>query len=200
MSWKTDQKWEQEWHGNCVNSINEELKQFVYARKMGLKFKQTDKTPYSFDLGGVSVLDIGGGAYSLLLKCVNFNESLVADPCEYPDWVYARYESADINFAKMPAEKLDTISKVYDEVWIYNVLQHTMNPKKIIENAYNLSKIIRIFEWIEQGISVGHPQNLHEEDLNKWLKGIGKTEYLNESGCVGTSYYGIFKGKHYDKK
>jgi len=72
--WQKAQKWEQEWHKNCVNSLNEEQKQIIYARKMGLVLSPTPKTPFNFDLKGKSILDIGGGPYSLLLKCVNFGK------------------------------------------------------------------------------------------------------------------------------
>lgn len=196
-NWNEDQEWEREWHGNCVNSLNEELKQLVYAKRLGLRMEHDGKTPYSFDLRRVSVLDIGGGPYSLLLKCHNFTKALVADPCAYPDWVYERYKAMGINFVMVPGEELPDLG-IYDEVWIYNVLQHTMDPGKIISNARKLGKMIRVFEWIENGISVGHPQNLTEKDMNEWLGGYGKVEHLNESGCVGLGYYGIFKGDHFN--
>jgi 2-polyprenyl-3-methyl-5-hydroxy-6-metoxy-1,4-benzoquinol methylase len=201
MDWTEHQEWEKEWHSNCVNSLNEELKQLVYARKMGLKQTHNNKTPYIFKLGGISVLDIGGGPYSLLLKCEDFSEAIVADPCEYPEWVYMRYESAGIAHSSVVGEEIDSMIgfKIFDEVWIYNVLQHTMSPETIIRKAFQASKIIRIFEWIDTGIAKGHPNDLHEEDLNKWLGGIGKVEQLNEGGCVGKAYYGVFKGAQYEK-
>jgi len=200
MDWTEHQEWEKEWHSNCVNSLNEELKQLVYARKMGLKQTHNNKTPYLFKLGGVSVMDIGGGPYSLLLKCEDFSRAIVIDPCDYPEWVYDRYDSAGIISATLAGEEIENIDPdVYDEVWIYNVLQHTMSPEKIIQNARKYSKIVRLFEWIETGIAKGHPNDLHEEDLNKWLGGIGKVEQLNEGGCVGKAYYGVFKGAQYEK-
>lgn len=195
--WNKEQQWEKEWHGNCVNSYNEETKQFVYARKMGLRFQHDGKTPYNFDMEQKSILDIGAGPYSLLLKCSNFSKATAADPCDYPKWVYERYHSANIETMIVSGEKI-SLENIYDEVWIYNVLQHVQDPEKIIQNAKNHSKIIRLFEWIENGISPGHPHNLTKIDLDKWLGGDGKAENLNESGCVGLSYYGIFKGNHYN--
>ena len=198
MEWTEHQEWEREWHSNCVNSINEELKQLVYARKMGLKMTPNDKTPYSFDLEGKKVLDIGGGAYSLLLKCENFSKAVIVDPCDYPKWIYERYNSGGISSLVVSGEDLlKEELGIFDEVWIYNLLQHVKNPKKVIKNALASGKIIRMFEWIENGITKGHPNNLTKAELDLWLKGIGKIENLNESGCVGLSYYGIFKGNHY---
>lgn len=205
--WEKAQEWEEQWHSNCVNSLNEELKQIVYAEKMGLIRKPTSKTPYNYDLEGKSILDIGGGAYSLLLKCENFKKNRegdlgtsVIDPLmdKYPEWVIKRYETAGIVCKEMKGENLNTKSEVvFDECWIYNVLQHTDNPQKIIENALKASKVIRIFEWVEEPISDGHIHTLHKDELDKWLGGEGKTEQLNENGCIGLSYYGIFKGDNY---
>ena len=83
----------------------------------------------------------------------------------------------------------------YDEVWLYNVLQHTQDPEKIIRNAQRAGRIIRIFEWIETRISIneGHPHSFTEQQLNEWLGGEGKVETLNgQANCWGKCYYGIF--------
>lgn len=199
--WKTAQKWELNWHSDCINSFNEERKQFVYAEKMGLRISPTLKTPFNFDLNSKSVLDIGGGAYSLLLKCTNFNDSYVADPLmgSYPAWVLTRYETAGINVITASGETLNFNPKIHDEVWLYNVLEHTYNPELIISNALALGKVIRIFEWVDTEINIGHPQVLTEELLNKWLKGEGKVEFVNQNGAVGKAYFGVFKGNSYEQ-
>jgi hypothetical protein len=87
----------------------------------------------------------------------------------------------------------------FDEVWIYNCLQHTIDPEKILANARASAKIIRIFEWIDEPISIGHPQLLTQEKLDKWLGGVGKVEDINQQGCHGRCYYGVFKGNHYEE-
>ena len=193
MSWKDEQHFEKNWHGNCVNSYWEETKQIVYAKRMGLKAEMIDGKYPVYDLKGISVLDIGGGAYSMLLKCINF-KGTVFDPCDYPKWIEERYKEAGIEYRRMKGEDLDQINLTFDVGLIYNVLQHVDNPEKIIKNARKICSEIRIFEWIDNGISPGHPWDLKEEKLNKWLGGIGKIEQLNEQGCKGKSYYGIFKG------
>ena len=81
----------------------------------------------------------------------------------------------------------------FDEAWIYNVLQHTENPKKVIENAQRVANTIRIFEWVNTGINIGHIHNLTESKLNEWLGGYGKVETFNgQWNCYGKAYYGIF--------
>ena len=115
------------------------------------------------------------------------------DPCDYPEWVVDRYRLAKVMYKKMNGEDLDLTG--YDEVWIYNCLQHTIDPEKIIRNAKRAAKLVRIFEWIECGTSKGHPHELTEKGLNKWLGGEGKVENLKgQNTCSGRCYYGIFKG------
>ena len=197
MSWKQDQKFEKDWWSNCANTFGEELKQTVYAKKMGL-VAEWDYGHYPvYDMKGISVVDVGGGPVSMLLKCKNV-KGVVVDPCDYPKWVNERYITSGIKFIQCPAEEFET-NKIYDEAWIMNCLQHTMDPEKIIKNMRSYSKVIRIFEWIDEPISEGHPQLLTEEKLNKWLCGQGKVEMLNESGCHGKAYYSVVPGNHYEK-
>lgn len=49
-----------------------------------------------------------------------------------------------------------------------------------------------IFEWIETGVNIGHLHTLHAKDLDSWLGGTGKVENINQAGCVGLCYYGVF--------
>lgn len=196
QTWEEAQEWEKQWHGNCVNSYNEETKQYIYARLMGLDvYKVNYFGQMGWNFGDKNILDVGCGPYSLLMKS-NAKLKVGIDPCSYPEWVRMRYEAADVTFIQVVAEEWKT-HEVFDEVLIYNCLQHTINPKKIIENVLACSKIVRIFEWVEQGISDGHIHDLHANELDEWLKGSGKTEYIEIGPCVGMAYWGIFKGRHY---
>jgi 2-polyprenyl-3-methyl-5-hydroxy-6-metoxy-1,4-benzoquinol methylase len=188
--WTEAQEFERNWWGSCSNTFQEEIKQLTYAHKMGLTaFSSGGHWPV-YDLQGKSVLDIGGGPVSILLKCINLGICEVADPCEYPSWVRNRYERAGIIYNLFKGEDLPLFE--YDEVWIYNVLQHVEDPELIIHNAKRIASTIRIFEWIDMAPSEGHPQELKEEELNKWLGGQGTTEWLDENGCNGRSFYGVF--------
>lgn len=190
MNWKNAQRWENEWWGNCCNTWQEEMKQTVYLKKMGLQK----------NLQGKSITDIGGGVISMLLKCTNYNVSDVIDPIfsTCPQWVLDRYYANGIIAVAKKAEDIKR-HRVVDEVWIYNCLQHTEKPEQVIKNAKKFAKIIRIFEWINIPISEGHIHELTEDRLNQWLGGEGKAETINESGAIGDCYYGIFKGDRYEK-
>lgn len=196
MTWQEANKWEARWHGNCVNSYNEETKQYIYAKYLGL-------TPYAtnyygqrgWDFGTKKVLDIGCGPYSILLKS-NAATKVGIDPCPYPDWVKARYKAANVVFLNEKAETMQFESG-FDEALMYNVLQHTEDPTEIVKRALNYCKILRVFEWIDEPISPGHIHVLTEEKLNEWFEGEGRVIDLRENPCVGRAYFGIFKGKDY---
>ena len=197
--WQIANEWERDWWGDCSNTFNEEQKQYIYAHYMGLdEYKTNWYGRIGWDFGSKSVIDFGGGPCSMLLKSKAKNRT-VFDPCIFPEWVQQRYEQSGINFVNTKAETLPewsirwTISIKSDECLLYNVLQHVENPELVITNARKIAKIIRIFEWIDTGISEGHLHNLKEDNLNEWLGGIGKVEDINQYPVVGKAYFGIFK-------
>ena len=192
MTWKEHQAWEREWHNSCVNSYWEETKQQYYARKMGLTAKQTPDERFPiYDLEGKSVLDVGGGAYSLLLKCQNISKATVVDPLDYPQWTMDRYKSANIEFIKIKAEDMDLHD--YDEVWMYNCLQHTEDPEKIVKNCLRAGKKFRIFEWIDRGVMIGHPQDLKRDKLDEWIGQKGRVDmFILGQVNYGSCYFGEF--------
>ena len=71
---------------------------------MGLRPNWSCAHPPEFDLMDRSVVDIGGGPASLLLKCMNKGRAVVADPSVFPDWVTARYEACGIEYWRMEGE------------------------------------------------------------------------------------------------
>ena len=84
----------------------------------------------------------------------------------------------------------------FDEVWIYNVLQHTIDPGDILNKATKIAKMIRIFEWLDTGKNVGHPHTITKEFLDDHLKADGRTVSLDgESGCYGTAYHGAYRAR-----
>ena len=198
--WSEAQVWESDWWGDCANTYGEEEKQWEYAKRMGLEHRMwhNRKSPYNIDMAGRSVLDIGGGPCSLLLKCTNVKGKVV-DPLVVPEWVAKRYDLAGIAYSPFPGE--DILETGWDEIWIYNCLQHTRSPRKVIRRAFDALKnapnvdqpCIRLFEWVQTGKNVGHPHAFTAEVLDKWLGGQGKVETLDgQSGLYGACYYGIF--------
>jgi hypothetical protein len=180
---------EAEFWGDCANTWHEEEKQFVYAQRMGLRAFWGGAHPPTYDLLGQQIIDIGGGPVSLLLKCVNFHHAVVADPGEWPEWVRARYAAHGVDLWLARGE--DLTGGPFDEAWIYNVLQHTHDPERVVANARKLARLVRIFEWIEVDPYPGHAHRLEQEALDEWLGAPGFVTDLAERGCVGRAYYGV---------
>jgi hypothetical protein len=172
------------------------MKQLIYADRMGLKLIGSRTTPYVLDVRG-RILDIGGGPCSLLLKCSRTTIAKVVDPLQYPQWVYDRYWEAGIEVEIKKAEQITEYG--FDEAWIYNVLQHVDDIRRVISAALNSARIIRIFEWLETDRNEGHINELHAAELDHLFGGVGKVEHMTINPCVGLAYYGIFRGDSYDK-
>lgn len=179
------------WWGACGNTFHEEQKQLVYAKRMGLLAEWGGAHPPSFDVGGRSVIDIGGGPVSLLLKCVNLGEALVVDPGEYPPWVTARYAACRIEYKRGRAEEIPS-NLNFDEAWIYNVLQHVDDPPEVVARARAVARTVRIFEWVNVPAYPGHPHELRASDLDRWFEGKGFATQVDQDGAVGDAYYGVF--------
>lgn len=177
---------DKDWWGNCVNTLGYEIKQILYAEKVGLVRTETHSSPFIYDMAGASIIDIGGGPVSLLLKCVNFT-GVVFDPSSsYPRWVYDRYKSVGIDYIVEVGENLTASG--FDEAWIIDSLQHTVNPELVLRNAKKAAKIVRIFEWINTVSSQISPHIITETFLDKILNTKGRTEYLNLFGYTGYAY------------
>lgn len=185
---REEQDEESAWWGDCGNTFGEEYKQLVYAEFMGLRAENINGKWPVFDLRGKSVLDIGGGPSSMLLKSVNGAHRTVVDPCDYPQWIADRYASAGIEYRKGSGEVFAS-GRQYDEVWIYNVLQHVESPERVIENALWHADAIRIFEWVDIPPHPGHPHQLSKVLLDQWIGTVGAVLDIDRHFAVGTCYF-----------
>jgi hypothetical protein len=187
--WAQAQNYESEWWRSAGqgadNSLHEEMKQIIYAEYMGIKIDEWKR----IDLGGKSVLDVGGGPASLLLKCYNAGKRKVIDPLDMPAWCLERYKDAGIELEKIPAEDMNESG--WDEVWIYNCLQHVQVPLKVIEKLKKAGKMVRIFEFLEREANEGHPHVLTMAMLDDAFERKGATGIIGGS-IVGPTYYGAF--------
>jgi len=183
--------WEQKWWGDCTDTKDEEEKQYVYAKHMGINVSENRE--YYVDCSEpISVLDVGGGPVSMLLKTKNLKKGTVLDPSTYPEWIMKRYEFNNIDYLQIAGENYCPENVLYDEVWIYNCLQHVQNAEQIIKNIKKITKKLRIFEWIERGACVGHPINLTKSDLENWIGQEGTVTYFQEPYVEGYAFSGVF--------
>jgi hypothetical protein len=178
---------EADYWGTCVNTFDEEQKHYVYADLMELP-----RQHYSFVLPQVRVVDIGGGPVSMLLKCHGLISGLVVDPLEYAVWTQQRYRMHNIDVLAMPGETFGRTG--FDEAWIYNCLQHTQDPERIIQNALQAAPVLRLFEWIDIPPHPGHPHELTADNLRSWIGTTGgNVREYNSQGCYGRAFGGVFR-------
>ena len=166
--WLNEQHFEQDWWDDCRNTFGEQAKHVTYARMMGMMPRNDGGRWPLLDMWGMKILDIGGGPVSMLLECRGLQRGVVVDPCIYPDWTQARYESVQIELSRIPAEDY-VPDMLFDEVWCYNVLQHTADPAGICAMMGSAAKVIRIFEWVDFKPSPGHPHELNADTMISWL-------------------------------
>lgn len=161
--WVDCQKFEKDSWGS-VNIFlgpenTEQKKQNQYAEDLGL----VSNGVFPIDLKGKSVIDVGCGPISLLLRSTNFSKAVGVEPLFYDERVDKAYRDNGINLIRIPAEEINTDDIGYfDEVWMYNCLQHVMSPSEIIDKLVKIGKKVRIFEWINIKAHEGHPHELTE--------------------------------------
>ena len=206
MSWEHTQKHELEYWGNCLGmrAWGEFVKQEMYGREMQV-FAYYGLPDGELDLQGRSVLDVGGGPVSMTLRCRNAAKLVVVDPCDWPESVFRRYTNYGIEFVSAKGEDLDTalsVDEQFDEVWLYNVLQHVDNPVKVIQNAIARTKSqgrFRICEWVDVPADDCHPHVLTVDTLRNWISVCNcsplflHTPYLQEYWCKCTAFVGVYK-------
>ena len=119
------------------------------------------------DLDGKSVLEIGCSNYAAIPFCDRYGKSYVLDPLD-SESLRRQIKDKNIEFINEPAEEVD-FPKV-DEVWLFNVLQHTMDPDLIIKKSKEAAKVVRFFEPIECPTDECH---LHKFDLAYFARHFG---------------------------
>jgi hypothetical protein len=132
----------------------------------GISYAQYFKhTGVDSDLKGKNICEIGPADFPALAYCKNVgDQSLIIEPM--PSEYLKRF-----GFKIVTELAEDAIYKA-DEVWLFNVLQHVMDPGKIVENAKASAKIIRFFEPINYGTNEAHPWNLTLEMFQNWFKKV----------------------------
>jgi hypothetical protein len=113
------------------------------------------------DLKGKKVVEIGPADFPALNYCKNIGESFIIEPM--PSEHLKRF---NIPVVQTLAEDAEYQA---DEVWLLNVLQHVIDPAKIVEKAMAQANVVRFFEPVEYGVDECHPWNLTLEMFKKWF-------------------------------
>lgn len=143
--WKIAQSREEAWNKDEKNRKDRIEMAEVFLGGLGIRHDYFD-----LNLDGKSVLDVGGGTTSILMKCKNFNGA-VLDP------ILAVAKSHYSGIRRLPFRYEDTNEGDWDEVWAYDFLAHVEDPHRCAGFLKGAGKTIRIMEWINVEKS---PQNL----------------------------------------
>lgn len=193
-TWEKAQSSEAHFWGNCTQTFVEEQKQFFYATRMKLPF--VDYPLSSIDFQGKSVIDIGAGPTSLLLKSHNYSRAVVVDPLmdTFPAWVRDRYTSVGIETLSIGGEDIDTSMK-FDTAIEYNCLQHVRDYELILYKMKRIAKTVRVVEWLNVPSDELHPHVLTKEVLDKCLGSKGMVEQVHEPYMFDAQmYYNVVEG------
>jgi len=198
--WEDAQKWERTWWHTYPEHHGMEIKKGqIVAGLMSIR---------PADIRDKSVLDIGCGPFSLL-QSIQAKRAVCLDPLDYGslDEPYRILAEQGWNITRIcmrgeditlpgPREILGT----FDEAWIYNCLQHVIDPQLILANAMQVAKRVRIFEWTDMPPYEGHLHTikpnmiLHNFKLRDWIPRATLTgDYAyDEVHLHGRFFAGVF--------
>lgn len=154
----------------------DELKrQDTYARLVGM--------PESLDFGSKTILDVGCGPISIL-KRSRHGKSVGVDPGSIGD-------AKEFEFVRCNPEEM-SFDIVFDEVWLFNCLQHIDNPAIVLQKAAKFGNEIRIFEWTN--IPAIKSSKLSEE---MFLKAFPRTDWEYKICNIGKLMFSSGLGDEY---
>lgn len=136
---------------NKVDDYEEMKRHFGLGYDQYFKYLQIDK-----DLNGKSILEIGSSHFPALTYCHNYSKSYIIEPIVSLELMKS-INGKHISLIAKPAEEVK-FPKV-DEVWLFNVLQHVIDPDILIIKAKDCAEFVRFFEPINTTPSDAHPHS-----------------------------------------
>ena len=169
-------------------SINESIDRWCNIYDFYFRYLDIDT-----NLENKTILEIGPARIAALMYCNNYRPSFIVEPTRYEDTEHL-YKDSPITFIREIYE--DCESPTVDEIWLFNVLQHIVDPDLFIEKCTKNAKVIKFFEPINTPIEIHHPHSFTFDDYVKYFGDAvklykGSTEVFHTADCV----YGIYKCK-----
>jgi len=134
-----------------------------------------------------SVIELGAGPQGLLARTrlMGAARLVAVEPMPLRSDDALRYAAAGAALWAFPVEALEDIypaMEQFEEVWMTNLLQHVEDPARVLGIATRLATHrLRLFEWVEEPVSVVHLHTLHADAIGAQLAAAGLTpEYLTE--------------------
>jgi ubiquinone/menaquinone biosynthesis C-methylase UbiE len=155
--WKSANVGESEYWQIYTAEVDTLKHQEQYMDAMGIHDDYFHAPDNSLNMSGLNVLDVGGGPSSILLRTNKLrgnqhdgvNHGVVIDPLIITEHQKLRYDYYGIEFIQDQSENIDQYYSergYFDECFIYNCLQHVVDPIEILDKVTSISKRIRIAE------------------------------------------------------
>lgn len=175
----------------------EERKQHTYSYDEGVRHYKKSYDNYLKYLGtdynheGKTIVEIGCADFPAL-QHVDALIKIVIEPMPSTKLVDICREH-NIDLIAEPVEQIRM--PLSDEIWLFNVLQHVIDPDTFIDKCKASTKLIRFFEPLNYPADVCHPHVLTEEDFTRWFGHFAiykdKVQGFHQWECC----YGNFKIK-----
>ncbi len=120
------------------------------------------------DLHGKSVIEVGSAKIAGLCFCENYGKSYIVEPLIFEDTLDF-YKEKGITMIHRPVETCD-LPKV-DQAWMFNLLQHVIDPLTVIEKLKECAEEIYFFEPLDVPMDEKHIHSLSE---NFFLEEFGR--------------------------
>lgn len=143
-----------------------------------------------------SILEVGPALHPAL-SYVSARKKVCVEPMfeSFEKANKMRFVESGIEVISMPFEEIDFDDQIFDEIWLFNVLQHVIDPDDILKKSKKIAKLIRFFEPINCGTDVCHPhefdlsyfRNFFSEDSVKFYAG-GTMSNFHTADCAYGSY------------
>ena len=154
---------------------------------------------FNFDVSEKKIMEIGPGVFAALLYSKNTQNSFIVEPLDLPENVLAQYANKNITVLKGAIEDLN-LPQV-DEVWVFNVMQHILEPEIFVSKIKKIAKKILFFEPINTPIDQLHVYSYTLSDFQKYF-GIENVKQYN-GGSIANFHtancaYGIWEKSNVD--
>lgn len=182
--WREAQEAERMIHNTDVNNTFEHYRRTYahYFKAVGL----------GTNLYGLSVTEVGPADHPALMYCSNYSQSCIIEPMP-SNKLSAFCASNKILLFKQPVELIEEMPPT-NEYWLFNVMQHIIDPDVFIDKIKRSANRIRFFEPINYPTSTHHPHEYTHQDFTNWFgdcakfyKG-GSIPGFHESDCA----YGVY--------
>lgn len=172
--WLEAQKAEYEAHANDPRNTFQHYKE-VY--KTYFKYVELGN-----NLHGLHVIEIGPANHPALAHCENYGSSAIIEPM-HNEKLFAFCRANNVALFDVPLEEIPDSNLLelrnnqaanIVEVWLFNVMQHVINPGEFIRKCQLVADRIRFFEPIDTPEAPHHPHTYTYQDYINYFGGCCK--------------------------